>query len=243
MTAESTATESPRRRARRGEGDRLREDILQATIELLGETGDMSAVSIRAVAKRVGVTPPSIYLHFPDKRQLLDAACEPIFAELERHFDEACAGITEPLEQLRRIGVAYVRFALDNREPFRIVFMSECDDEATAGMTKADLETQTAFRRVVTAVTDAQQAGVIGPADPAIISMRLWFAVHGAASLLISKPYFPWPPVEELVDSMVAMVGLGVLVQTRHPGPLDEQVAAVIEALPLAAHASPPGRP
>jgi AcrR family transcriptional regulator len=233
MKAATAATDSPRRRARRGEGDRLREDILKATIELLGETRDMNAVSIRAVAKRVGVTPPSIYLHFPDKRELLDAACEPIFGELERHFDDACAGVTEPLEQLRRMGVAYVRFALDNREPFRIVFMSQCDDESTADMTKADLETRSAFRRVMAAVTDAQQAGVIGPADPAPIAMRLWFAVHGAASLLISKPYFPWPPVDELVDSMVAMVGLGVVVQTRHPGPVEAQVAALVAALPL----------
>ncbi|MDQ1701263.1 MAG: hypothetical protein QOF57_515 [Frankiaceae bacterium] len=234
MTAPAAETEAPRRRARRGEGDRLREDILQATIELLSASGDMNAVSIRAVAKRVGVTPPSIYLHFPDKRALLDAACEPIFAELERHFDEACAGVSDPVEQLRRIGIAYVRFALDNREPFRIVFMTQCDVEGSAGMTRADLETQTAFRRVIRAVVEAQAAGVLGPTDAGLAAMRLWIAAHGAATLLISKPYFPWPPVEQLIEDVIGMAGLGLLVQSRQSGDgLDEQVARVMGATPL----------
>jgi len=242
MTPATARTEvAPRRRARRGEGDLLREDILQATIELLSATGDMSAVSIRAVAKRVGVTPPSIYLHFPDKQALLDAACEPIFAELERHLDEACAGVSDPIEQLRRIGIAYVRFALDNREPFRIVFMTECDLEGSGSMTRADLETQTAFRRVIRAVVEAQEAGILGPADPSLAAMRLWIAAHGAATLLISKPYFPWPPVEQLIDDVVGMAGLGVLAQTRQPGKsLEEQVAGVIDATPLARDSSRP---
>ena len=68
---------SPRRaRARRGEGPRLREEILAAATRLLAETGDEEAVSIRAVAEAVGVTPPSIYLHFADKTELIFAVCE-----------------------------------------------------------------------------------------------------------------------------------------------------------------------
>jgi hypothetical protein len=48
-----------RRRAPRGSGEQLREEILDATTELLLETGQAKAVSIRSVAQRVGVTPPS----------------------------------------------------------------------------------------------------------------------------------------------------------------------------------------
>ena len=63
---------SPARvRARRGEGDKLREEILVAVSDLLDETNDESAVSIRAIADRVGVTPPSIYRHFEDKEAML----------------------------------------------------------------------------------------------------------------------------------------------------------------------------
>jgi AcrR family transcriptional regulator len=64
-----------RRRAARGSGEQLREEILNAATDLLLETGHAKDVSIRSVAQRVGVTPPSIYLHFADKDALLDAVC------------------------------------------------------------------------------------------------------------------------------------------------------------------------
>jgi len=69
-----------RTRARRGEGDLLRDEILTAAERLLVETGNEDSVSIRAIAEAVGVTPPSIYLHFPDKETLLFAVCERQFA-------------------------------------------------------------------------------------------------------------------------------------------------------------------
>jgi AcrR family transcriptional regulator len=241
MTTRTADTDVPRRRARRGEGDRLREDILQATIGLLAETGDLDAVSIRAVAKRVGVTPPSIYLHFPDKQSLLDAACEPVFADLARYFAEACLGVASPLERLGRMGVAYVQFALDNREPFRIVFMSRCESDTIMSMTPADLEAQTAFGPVIQTVVEAQQAGMLGAGNAREVAMRLWIGVHGVASLLISKPYFPWPPIEQLVNDFVCMVGLGLLVQTRVPGSAADKFATMLADLPAVESASPAG--
>ena len=115
---------SPRRaRARRGEGPRLREEILAAATRLLAETGDEEAVSIRAVAEAVGVTPPSIYLHFADKTELIFAVCEEQFRQLDAEMAAAAAGVADPLEALRRRGQAYVRFGLRNAEAYRVLFM------------------------------------------------------------------------------------------------------------------------
>jgi len=58
-----------RSRAPRGSGDLLRREILDAATDLLLETGHARAVSIRSVAQRVGVTPPSIYLHYEDTKE------------------------------------------------------------------------------------------------------------------------------------------------------------------------------
>ena len=73
------STSSRRHRARRGQGEALRGEILAAARELLAETGNQEAVSVRAVAERVGITTPSIYLHFKDKDDLLDAVCADVF--------------------------------------------------------------------------------------------------------------------------------------------------------------------
>ena len=103
---------SRRRRAPRGSGEQLREEILDATTELLLETGHAKAVSIRSVAQRVGVTPPSIYLHFADKDALLDAVCARYFEKLDEEMQRVAVDQPSTIDVLRAQGLAYVRFAL-----------------------------------------------------------------------------------------------------------------------------------
>src|ERR687888_1032271 len=98
-----------RRRAPRGQGERLRAEILEAAERLLVQTGDQEAVSIRAVADAVGVTPPSIYLHFADKNELVFAVCERAFARFDAVQEEAAAQSDDPLESLMLRGRAYIR--------------------------------------------------------------------------------------------------------------------------------------
>src|SRR5919202_380443 len=114
-----------RARARRGEGELLRNDILAAAERLLIQTGDDDAVSIRAIADAAGVTPPSIYLHFSDKNELLAAVCEARFRDFDQYLQDATAGIDDPVEALGARGRAYVRFGLEHPEHYRILFMTK----------------------------------------------------------------------------------------------------------------------
>jgi len=215
MTTTSAASEqavpSPRRvRARRGEGERLRDEILAAATRLLIETGDESAVSIRAVAAAVGVTPPSIYLHFGDKNELLRAVCSEQFRQLAERNEVAAASTDDPVEALRRCGRAYVAFGLENPESYRILFM--CHDRA--GTEDAQPETianAAAFFDLVRRVQRAIDAGALRPADPVQAAMGLWATAHGLTSLLIAHPAFPWPlDREQLIDGILdqALTGL-----------------------------------
>ena len=120
---------APRRaRARRGEGEQLREEILDAAARLLVETGDEDAVSIRAIAEAVGVTPPSIYLHFADKTELIFAVCERYLDGLDRMSEEAALASEDPLDSLLLRGRGYIRFGLENPEPYRVIFMRKPAD-------------------------------------------------------------------------------------------------------------------
>src|SRR5439155_7001767 len=95
--------------------------------ELLVETADESAVSIRAIADRVGVTPPSIYRHFPDKDTLIYHVVETVFARLDAALEHAAAQTTDPIDEIRRKGRAYVEYGLAHPEHYRLLFM--CKDE------------------------------------------------------------------------------------------------------------------
>ena len=198
MTAARASAIRARPRARRGEGEKLRDDLLEATERLMIESGGADSVSIRAIADAVGVTPPSIYLHFPDKQSLIVAVCERHFEVFDSVIEQAGATVDDPVESLRRRGRAYVRFGLDNPEPYRILFMSRIGgDRRLEIITGAGGR---AFQHLVDAVQRAIESGDFRPVDAAFAATALWTAVHGITSLLISLPDFPWPDVDALVD-------------------------------------------
>jgi AcrR family transcriptional regulator len=190
-----------RRRARRGQGEKLRDEILAAAERLLIQTGDMEQVSIRAVADEVGVTPPSIYLHFSDKLELIFEVCEKHFANFDRLLEDAAAGAQDPVESLRLRGRAYVRFGLDHPEEYRILFESK-PAATPEGWSTERLMTNAAFGHLVEAVQRCLDAGLFASGNPVLIASGLWAAVHGVTSLLIANRGLAWP-VDDLVDHVV----------------------------------------
>ena len=214
---------APRKRAPRGQGAALRGEVLRAAMDLLRETGSEESVSLRVVAQRVGVSVPSIYLHFADKQALLDAVCGEVFEQLHVVMKTASADALNPWEALRAQGVAYVEFALANPEHYRIVMMrgpshADPSDEIASG----------AFGHLLEGVTACIGLGVL-EGDPVDLGLKLWAAAHGIASLLIAKPAFPWPPLAELVDATICMAGTGLAAQSRLPDELSP--AELVERL------------
>jgi AcrR family transcriptional regulator len=195
-----------RARARRGEGDRLREEIIAAATRLLGQSGSEDAVSIRAIADAVGVTPPSIYLHFADKEELIMAVCVDRFQELDRLMAEVAETATDPLDEVRRRGEAYIRFGLENPEQYRILFMAHARAAAPE-----KVQEWAALQHMVEAVQRCLDAGLMVGEDAFVITVGLWAMVHGTTSLLISMPDFPWPPVDEVIDHVLTVAATGLI--------------------------------
>ncbi|MCU1380897.1 MAG: regulatory protein TetR [Acidimicrobiales bacterium] len=196
-----------RARAKRGEGDRLRDEIVEAGKRLLFETGDEEAVTIRAVARAVGVSPPSIYLHFADKNALLLAVCEATFDALDDHIEKAAAGIDDLGDELRARGKAYVRFGLDNPEQYRILFMTR-----PVGLEPdAAIPATAAFDHHLDAIQRAADAGLfVEGTDPLLAALTVWAGVHGVTSLLIAKPTFTWPDLDVLIDGVLSTLVRGL---------------------------------
>jgi AcrR family transcriptional regulator len=198
-----------RRRAARGSGEQLRDEILDAATDLLLETGHAKAVSIRSVALRVGVTPPSIYLHFADKDALLDAVCARYFERLDEVMQQVAADQPSNIERLRAQGLAYVRFATENPELYRIATMGE-------GRVGSDVDValnSSAFVHMRSSIEALIEEGIF-PAgdDPVMAALELWSVAHGVAALLISRPYLPFGDAEEFADRTLRSVCAGHIV-------------------------------
>jgi AcrR family transcriptional regulator len=195
-----------RRRASRGSGDQLRAEIVAAAKDLLATSKSVDAVSIRAVAEAVGVTSPSIYLHFADKNDLIEAVVVDVFAELDAAMVAAGAKATSPLGRLRAFGLAYVQFAVAHPEHYRIATMDPFPDPPAA---LDEVLASSTFTHFSATVQECIEAGIFADGDRLPITLELWSAAHGIASLIIAKPYLPWGEVEEIADRVLCAAALG----------------------------------
>ena len=198
-----------RARSARGDGERLRGEILRAAERLLIAKGSAEAVSIRAVATAVGVTPPSIYLHFADKDELIFAVCQEQFSRLEQLVDEASVGISDPLERLRRMGETYVRFGVEHPEQYRILLMSK-GEVSIADFQDGTLPGVSTFRRLMAAIEACMDAGIFARQDVFLVATGIWSLVHGITSMRITIPEFPFVGEQALLDHVLETYARGL---------------------------------
>lgn len=203
----------PRRvRARRGEGDRLRDEILDVVEQLLVESGNADTVSIRAVSALVGVTAPSIYRHFEDKDAMVHAACERAFERFDQYLLDSSAHATNALEVIHARALAYLQFAVANPGQYRVLFMtpdSHRHDKTTAF--DAERSEMKGVVNIAEAIREAIETGLVQKhADPMEMAIMLWSMVHGIASLRIAMSDVPWPDVEHQADMLFTMLANGL---------------------------------
>ncbi|MEV6969890.1 TetR/AcrR family transcriptional regulator [Hamadaea sp. NPDC051192] len=191
---------TPRVRNRRGEGDRLRDELVAAAAALLEEEPADDGPSLRAVARRAGIAPQSLYLHFPDKSRLLGAVCETRFAELAD--DLAAATGRTPTARLRAMCLAYCRFAERRPRQYRVMF-TEPVQPVDPGSRLLALSTFDAAVRACTGEQPAASAVSVVSAI-SVTTLCLWAALHGMVLLRQDRAGVPWPPIEQLVDALLA---------------------------------------
>jgi AcrR family transcriptional regulator len=191
-----------RRRNRRGDGERLRGDLLTAAAELVTETGDASALSLRAIAARVGVAATSVYLHFPDVTAMKIALAQQWFAEFADVRDAAAADIADPAQALVVRCQTYARYALAHPGPYRLMFGPGLPPLA-APDADPDTPSLRAFEALVAAIRRAQTSGAAADGDPRRLAVLLWAAMHGQVTLRMDRPNFPWPELDDMIAELV----------------------------------------
>lgn len=173
----------------------VRRKILDAARELFSAEG-YDRVTMRRVAEAIEYSPTTIYLHFEDKDDLVRALCHEDFGHLLAAMQEAPMP-ADPLESLRQLGRAYVRFALQSPNQYRFMFMTPVGkEEKLEDGNPGDLS----FGHLLAAVKRAADAGLLRPIDPVLAAQILWMSVHGPAAALITLPAEHWPQAPAAPD-------------------------------------------
>ncbi|MGW7445134.1 TetR/AcrR family transcriptional regulator [Kitasatospora sp. NPDC054795] len=213
-----SSTLSARPRNRRGEGARLREDIVAAAVELLDETGSESAVTLRSVARRVGIAAPSIYRHFPDQPAIMLAVVQQAFDQLETQLRAAVdAAGEDPRARLLAFCHAYLGFSEDHPERYRTmlggVWVPVLQDTA---VTQEDMATlgMAPLHLLADVLAECAAAGLAATDDPWADAVALWLGLHGLAHQRAVTIAFPWP--EGITDRLIS-----TLAHLKSQGPSD----------------------
>ncbi len=161
----------------------LAESLLDAVDELATQFG-LEAVSLRACAKRVGVSPSSAFRHYSDKRDLLTAFATRALLQLSDALSEANAQAHENGQNaLHAVGMAYISFALDKPAFFRAMWSGET--------IYSNNEAYVAASEQLSSNLKGGFADSIHDTDPTQLSteeLLAWSSVHGLANLFVDGP-------------------------------------------------------
>jgi AcrR family transcriptional regulator len=196
------------RRAR--EREQLRQKILDTARELFIAHG-YEGVTLRKIANAIEYSPGTIYGYFKDKDELMRALCVADFESFERSFPRTLEP-ADPLDGLRAIGTAYIRFALEHPNQYRLMFMTpkpqamkNLDEQTLAKRGDPARDGYALVRHVVQLAIDANLLRARFR-DAELVAQTLWAGVHGMASIEIAMGGDPWvqfSPREERINAML----------------------------------------
>jgi len=196
---------STKRRVRQKQyhhGD-LRRSLLDGALSLI-ELEGVAALSLREVARRIGVSHAAPHHHFENKTLLLCAVAEEGFRALNAEMVAAVGLVSsEPAERLHAIGVAYVRFAAAHPAHFRVMFSAEVSGrQSTHSLREASAATFAQLTSGLLAAGLTEEAA----RDAALMA---WSAVHGLAMLWI-EGQLALPGVASNVEALARKVVAGL---------------------------------
>jgi AcrR family transcriptional regulator len=189
----------PRERNRRGEGDRLRAEILAATARLLESAGSDEGLTLRGVAREVGVSPQSMYLHFANLDELVLAVLADCHAMMRRDLNAAADAEPDPVAKVIALGQAYLAWGAAHPGLYQVMYEGR---RQSAPEQDPDVVPpgRALFHKVRDDVQAAMDAGAVPAGDAEAVAYQLWALVHGLVSLRANKPGMPWPDTGKLVD-------------------------------------------
>jgi AcrR family transcriptional regulator len=199
-------TGARRRPARRGEGSALRDEIIEAATREIARTGDAGALTLRGVAREVGVAATSIYLHFDSVEKLLDEVKLARFDQFTSALRDAVDAVgADPRARMLARARAYVTFWREHPGEYAVMFAARM--HPTAGGYPRAMRVADALDDLAVDVAGVWAEPVDADRPPSAQAMmcavHLWTGLHGMLSLRMVRPHMPWPDLDAQVADLV----------------------------------------
>jgi AcrR family transcriptional regulator len=186
----------------------LKNALIKAGVEILANEG-IEKLSLRKVALKAGVSHTAPYSHFSDKQALIAAISTEGFQRLSKALDSTIKSHpNSPKKQLFESAQVYTKFALKNKDIFKIMFSSVLEKEKEY---PAFVEiSQKTFAQVVDIVRKCQDAGIIKSGEADVQAVIIWSQVYGILALAIegqiSHTVLEKKPLQKIVKQAIERV-------------------------------------
>jgi AcrR family transcriptional regulator len=195
-----------RKRNKRGEGFRLREEIIAAAGVILERTESEDAVTLRAVAREIGIAAPSIAAHFADRAEIIDTVIAKELSVLSDRMTAAAASVVAPVDRLFAICRAYVAYGRTHPGRYRALvgrrFLDDWEAQDRIMEASAPLMAAT-IQLVVGTIQDCIDTGAATGTDAFADTAVLWFALHGLITVPQAITSIPWPDTDDLLTACI----------------------------------------
>lgn len=175
----------------KGSGHLRRTEILEAAQRIFVQCGYEGA-TIRKIADDVGVSSTALYMHFRDKGEILVEICEGLYARLIEINGELIEREMDPVLRVRAMLDAYVDFALDHPNVYRLLYCGVPDVARLDRDGKLGRMGARTFSLFLQAVSAAAKASRLQAGDAEAVAKSSWAAAHGVVSLVLMRPQYPW---------------------------------------------------
>ncbi len=173
------------------------EAILARSIEIVDATG-IDSLSLRSLARDLGVSAPALYDHIESKDSLLRLLAGEGYANLTARWAELDS--EDIPAWIRATSHSYVGFALDRPGLFAAMFRYRPTFVSGPGALE-DAAATAVFQQSLAVIERAVDAGILTGASPVQLALGLWAAMHGAATVLSMSPEMR--QADWLVDLMI----------------------------------------
>jgi AcrR family transcriptional regulator len=162
----------------------LRELLMSLAVQDIA-AGGVEKLSIRALARRAGVSPTAPFRHFRDKQALLASLAIEGFRELARRIETQVTRQQSLKERFIHLGEAYVGFATDFPVHYQLMFGAVLGDfQKTQELQQASSFAYSKLDDLLLQIVAAEGLDF----DVKSLGALVWSTVHGMASLLLNIP-------------------------------------------------------
>ena len=201
-----------RSRARSYHHGDLKAALVEAAVDILRREG-LEALTLRAVARKAGVSQAAPYRHFTDRRALVAAVAERGFQRLQLAITERMRG-TGGAEGtgrrgLKSMALAYVEFGVANPAEYRVMFGPEvANTDDLPGLRET---ARSVLGGVAEAIGQLQRGGLVGEGDPWLMAVTTWSTLHGLVMLTLDgQTAAVAPDVDTLVEEATRIMMFGM---------------------------------